>query len=82
MFKNKFNALNDRSKQILSVFTKTVSDLTILNEDISTEIDARNAEADRLKSLVIVETDKATDLAASAAYNEKVIGKITSFLED
>ena len=82
MFKSKFNALNDRSKNILSVFTKTVSDLTILNDDITTEVGARNVEADRLKGLAAVEQSKAAELQVSRDYNDKVIAKITSFLED
>jgi fructose-1,6-bisphosphatase len=82
MFKNKFNALNDRSKQILSVFTKTVSDLILLNEDLDTESDIRKAEADRFDVLRAEELVKASALQANKEYNEKVIAKITSFLED
>jgi hypothetical protein len=82
MFKTKFNALNDRSKQILSVFTKTVSDLTMLNEDIAIEVDARYEDATRFKGLAKAEEDKAATLVANSTYNLNVIAKINSFLED
>lgn len=72
---NRSEKLLNESKSIANVFRKTVSDLTKINNKIDEEKVAVDKEIAHLTS----ESDK---LEKQRNANERLSGKITSFLED
>jgi uncharacterized small protein (DUF1192 family) len=78
MFGNSSNVaiekLQKNSSKILSVFTKTITDLTKVNSEVDEHIAFRQAEIQR------IEAENAT-LGNIKAENEKVISKINKIFE-
>lgn len=66
LFNNKVENLLNKSSKILDVFTKTKTDLELVNEEIKSEINIRQEEIDKLSTVGI--------------NNSKIITKIDSFL--
>ncbi len=66
-------SLKKRAGNIVNVFTKTVNDLTKVNEEIEVEINSRQVEALRLNA-------EAADLKVLKTTNEKVVNKINDIL--
>lgn len=73
--KNKVEQLQSKSDNILDVFTKTVNDLSKVNDEAAREASNRRAEAAQLLS-------EAESLDTVVTKNSKVIGKINSILND
>ena len=73
--KNKVKQLQSKSDNILDVFTKTVNDLSKVNDEAVREASNRRAEAAQLLS-------EAESLDTVVTKNSKVIGKINSILND
>ena len=73
--KNKVEQLQSKSDNILDVFTKTVNDLSKVNDEAAKEASNRRAEAAQLLS-------EAESLDTVVTKNSKVIGKINSILND
>lgn len=73
--KNKVEQLQSKSDNILDVFTKTVNDLSKVNDEAVREASNRRAEAAQLLS-------EAESLDTVVTKNSKVIGKINSILND
>jgi hypothetical protein len=71
---NKTKAIQTKSKSVLDIFTKTVEDLSLLNNNIDTEARAKQEEIDRLTS----EMNMLNDLKEQ---HIKVIGKINNLFE-
>jgi len=65
--------LQTQSESILNVFNKTAVDLEIVNNQIQTEIEKRDAKIGQL----IMEQEKMDNIKGA---NQKVIDKINSFL--
>ncbi len=75
MFKKKepIKQLQERSSQILNVFTSTVQDLSLTNSVIQEEIDTREQEIKRL-------TGEQATLSNLFTSNQKIADKIVRFL--
>lgn len=69
----KIQQIQKKSDNAISVFRKTVSDLTSVNDQIDDEIFARQAQINKLR-------DEKDDLIAISDENERFIDKITEFL--
>lgn len=69
----KIQQIQKKSDNAISVFRKTVSDLTSVNDQIDDEIFARQAQINKLR-------DEKDDLIAINDENERFIDKITEFL--
>lgn len=67
--------LGKRSESIKSVFTKTVNDLAVVNEDASARLDKNNEELERLNA-------ENAKLEKIVAKNEKFMDKVMSFFDD
>ena len=82
MFETKFDKLKRRSTDIMSVFTKTVSDLVVVNDAIDVENALIEVKAGELLALEMIERNKIAELKIQQTANNKVISKITQFLEE
>lgn len=75
IFGNPVTKLQEQSKTILDVFTKTVNDLEGVNADADKEITERN-------DIIKKATEKNAVLTAVKAKNNAVISKINKIFED
>lgn len=82
MFETNYVKLRRRSTDIMSVFTKTVSDLVVVNEAIDDECVAIGETISVLMDKVNTEQAKTKELIGDQKKNKKVIAKITQFLEE
>jgi hypothetical protein len=73
--KNNVVKLQQKSDNILNVFTQTVQDLTLVNHDVEEELKAREEEIRRIQA----EQDQLTIVKSS---NEKMITKINTFINE
>lgn len=73
--KNNVAKLQQKSDNILNVFTQTVQDLTLVNGDVDQELEIRNEEIKRIQS----EQDQLTIVKNN---NQKMISKINTFIND
>lgn len=73
LFQNKVAQLQTKSDNILDVFTKTIRELNTVNEEATTAVTEKRAEAAQLMS-------DAKSMEDMVTKNEKVIGKINSII--
>lgn len=73
LFQNKVAQLQTKSDNILDVFTKTIRELNAVNEEATTAVTEKRAEAAQLMS-------DAKSMEDMVTKNEKVIGKINSII--
>lgn len=73
LFSTKVESLRKKSESIVSIFTKTVNDLKIVNTETQAASDAKSAEIIKLQQEV-------TELESIKLSNEKVISKIETIL--
>jgi hypothetical protein len=73
--KNNVAKLQQKSDNILNVFTQTVQDLTLVNHDVEEELKAREEEIKRIQA----EQEQLTIVKSS---NEKMITKINTFINE
>ena len=71
---NKTKAIQTKSKSVLDIFTKTVKDLSLLNDNIDTEATLKQEEIDRLNSELVMLNDLKYQ-------HSKVIDKINRIFE-
>jgi hypothetical protein len=71
---NKTKAIQTKSKSVLDIFTKTVENLSILNDTIDTEATLKQEEIDKLSSELIMLNDLKDQ-------HNKVINKINRIFE-
>lgn len=62
--------LQKNSDKIVNVFTKTINDLTTVNQEVDTHIESRNAEIERINA-------ENAKLVSIKDANQKVIDKIS-----
>lgn len=72
---NSAASINSRAGKIMSVFLKTQNDLQALNSDIDLAVKEKQDEAERIAADI-------QSLQATKAGNDKVISKISNFLND
>lgn len=66
--------LQKNSDKILSVFTKTITDLTTVNQEVDSHIEFRESEIKRINA----ETENLNNIKVN---NQKVIDKINKIFE-
>lgn len=74
IFGNQINKLQEQSKTILDVFTKTVTDLTEVNNEADQLSKKKEEEKKKLE-------EEITSLGSIKADNQKVIEKINKLFE-
>lgn len=70
----KIDALANKSKGIISIFTETVENLTNVNKEIESEIDSKSAE-------IAVLTQDVQSLDDIKISNDKIISKVKQIIE-
>lgn len=84
MFKqiNKVDKLINRSINILSVFTSTISDLEDVNSKIADEAEIKLEKEKSLQDAAQEQHDLWDELKDQQTANQKIISKIQQFLKD
>lgn len=72
---NPKKTLQQRSADAIDVFSKTVKDLTTINEEIDDDVAQKQAQIKELE-------EAANSLKQTSAKNLKVIGKINEIISD
>lgn len=72
--KDPVQKLQNRSNDVLSVFTKTVNDLKSINTEVDKEVATREEEKARIE-------EELSALNRTKASNELVVSKINKFFE-
>lgn len=79
---SKVDQLKNRSANVLSVFTNTITDLELINSEIELEAEARLIAEEELLAAAEIERLRYVDIQQQAGNNSKIINKIRQFLND
>ena len=79
---SKVEKLKNRSANILSVFTSTITNLEDINSEIADEAEVKLTKERNLRAAAQVEHDLWDDLKDQQTANQKIISKIQQFLND